>query len=792
MNSKRTSQSFIVLGCMLAIAVVSMSTQSAAAATINVTSNQDNVTAGDGNCTLREAINNANANADTTAGDCAADATLFDQINLPPGTIRMQITGAGEDANATGDFDVLEFASILGDPNNPTTIQANGDRIFDIQHAGVISTTLLGLILTGGEVTTDGGAVQITANARVNVTQVTVTENSADGHGGGIACDGCNVVNIRKSIFTKNTADADTSGEGDGGAMSFNDGGFILIEDSQVGPFSAEDSDDGNTAEDGGGVSISGTSGGVDINRSTFAFNEASDDGGGLSDQKTSLRTRIENSTFSGNSSAGSGGGIDLFNNPAANPSMTLRNVTVTNNASAVGGGVSFSGVTFIEMGNTLIAGNIDTVLGNDNPDCFNVGTLTSQGNNLIGKNNGCDTEFPEGNPNASDDFVGTLNDPVPGGLNPLALNPSGMTSTHSLQPESVAVDNGDNTICSGGLVNNEDQRTMERPKRFGDETNCDIGAFELQIYEPLASPEAIRVSLGFHAQFHCGEQRILLTNSGDDIESIDLFETEISVVYPQDRISSRPISARDQVQIVQSLTLTDPANFFTAGAMTPFAKATLNPGKTFRLTCKELRRFPLTFDGELDILTTIGDELSGSDDFFQGEFFIQSTETLIVEVKKIQTSWIGVPKSGGGTEFKNGTTTTQIFEVSSSRSSGSKLVEFEIPAQPLPVASASISNIDSKPEIQIPTFKHSHSRKGNSVLFSSQGTGARSTKIEVFGLNGQRVYSDEQAGNQLRWNLRNNHGRPVSNGVYLYIVHVRGPDGMSIRSEVRKLVILR
>ncbi len=43
---------------------------SAPGATIRVTTCQDDSNAGDGECTLREAINNANENSDTTAGDC--------------------------------------------------------------------------------------------------------------------------------------------------------------------------------------------------------------------------------------------------------------------------------------------------------------------------------------------------------------------------------------------------------------------------------------------------------------------------------------------------------------------------------------------------------------------------------------------------------------------------------------------------------------------------------------------------------------------------------------------------
>src|SRR6185436_8585387 len=43
----------------------------ASAATITVSTTADNLTSGDGKCTLREAIANVNAVAETSAGDCA-------------------------------------------------------------------------------------------------------------------------------------------------------------------------------------------------------------------------------------------------------------------------------------------------------------------------------------------------------------------------------------------------------------------------------------------------------------------------------------------------------------------------------------------------------------------------------------------------------------------------------------------------------------------------------------------------------------------------------------------------
>ena len=65
------------------------------AATIDVNSTADTLVAGDGQCTLREAILNANGDSDTTGGDCAAGSGA-DLINVPAGTYALSIPGASQ------------------------------------------------------------------------------------------------------------------------------------------------------------------------------------------------------------------------------------------------------------------------------------------------------------------------------------------------------------------------------------------------------------------------------------------------------------------------------------------------------------------------------------------------------------------------------------------------------------------------------------------------------------------------------------------------------------------------
>ena len=61
----------------------------ASATTIEVNTIADNTTAGDGNCTLREAMTNANGNSDTTSGDCLAGSAVGTD------SITFNIPGAG-------------------------------------------------------------------------------------------------------------------------------------------------------------------------------------------------------------------------------------------------------------------------------------------------------------------------------------------------------------------------------------------------------------------------------------------------------------------------------------------------------------------------------------------------------------------------------------------------------------------------------------------------------------------------------------------------------------------------
>jgi CSLREA domain-containing protein len=111
--------------------------QRALAATITVNTTADNTTTQDAQCTLREALANVNAAADTTGGDCTAGTGTGDTVvfNLSlPATITL-----------TTDTELVINADVT--INGPTTgvLTVDGDsqvNIFDIENGTVSMANL--------------------------------------------------------------------------------------------------------------------------------------------------------------------------------------------------------------------------------------------------------------------------------------------------------------------------------------------------------------------------------------------------------------------------------------------------------------------------------------------------------------------------------------------------------------------------------------------------------------------------------------------------------------------------
>jgi hypothetical protein len=67
------------------------------------------------------------------------------------------------------------------------------------------------------------------------------------------------------------------------------------------------------------------------------------------------------------------------------------------------------------------------------------------------------------------------------------------------------------------------------------------------------------------------------------------------------------------------------------------------------------------------------------------------------------------------------------------------------------------------------------------------------SVRLEVFDLGGQKIFdSGPVPGATYKWYLQRDDGRPVANGVYLYLFVTRTTDGREVRSSVGKIAVRR
>jgi hypothetical protein len=222
----------------------------------------------------------------------------------------------------------------------------------------------------------------------------------------------------------------------------------------------------------------------------TIAGNTAEGGTGGAGGNSTNNGLPISGGA-GGSGSGGGGGGVSLFNGAAG----TFASVTIAGNQVGVGvggpggngssgGGKGATGFVFtpdggnvfisdaaLQMRGTLIANGVGDA-GAEECTVQSNGTLTSLGNNLIGRSAQCIAA-----PQASDKLGAAAN------LEPLANN-GGLTQTLALLPGSAAIDAGPATcLDADGLPLATDQRGAPRL------SPCDIGAFERQPSEIPVPP---------------------------------------------------------------------------------------------------------------------------------------------------------------------------------------------------------------------------------------------------------------------------------------------------------------
>ncbi|MEX2236935.1 MAG: choice-of-anchor Q domain-containing protein [Dehalococcoidia bacterium] len=386
-------------------------------------------------CSLREAIKAANANPDVSI------------VNIPDlgpagaDTLILTRTGALEDANVSGDLDILTPVTIKGMGAGNTVIDGNGaatlDRVVHVACLTLCTVKLQALSLTGGA-GAEGAGLFISSPGDVTLTRLTAEGNDAAQDGGAVRNEG--------SLYVENSTFSGNSAGQSGGGLS-NDGTTQLVNATV----------EGNTAARGGGASNGGD---LTVANGTFHGNMATgatnDDGGGaifLTARTHPFGTlNLHSTTIANNHTGSRGGGIgQTYNTESTTQTVVLRNSLVADNTANVG----FDGCgAALFLNDAFLAGS---EMG---------GVISTEGHN-VDEDGTCGGDIVAQDP----------------GLGSLASN-GGFVQTVSVPADSVAVDAADpappGTFGTSCLL--VDARGMPRT-HDGDLTDgqrCDIGAYEL------------------------------------------------------------------------------------------------------------------------------------------------------------------------------------------------------------------------------------------------------------------------------------------------------------------------
>lgn len=506
----------VLFGLQVLVAVSAlMLVPTAYAANITVNTVADNATGKDGKCTLREAINNANTDRDTTNGDCA--------MGTGNDTIGFRVYGSIALNSA---LPTLTTSMSLVSANQEVTLDAGNDyQILRIKGSGT-TVNVTGLIFYRGYCdASKGGGGAITNMAVLNMDGAVFLYNDGNPCVGGGAINNKGTLNLKDTTFSNNSGGnaaggaiynsgtATITGGGfvsnyayDGGAIynglqgtmtlngvvfqqngPANYGGAIMNEDATLNVNGSTFQSNKTYLEGYGGAIANMEDSTANISTSTFTKNYAKRGGGIYNDTST---MRVTATTLVKNNGWGAGGGI--YNVAAP---LTVTNSTLTANwTNGQYGGAMYTENGLLYVVNSTLylnsctcslggAGGIDiegttvtllnTINVNDDefydyPDCdLASGTLTVNSYNLAADNS-CDqaTQVTQAQLNVGD-----------------LANNGGPTQTIKPQAGSKARDAGDNTVCQAAIgeptygAGKVDQRGVPRPQ-----SGCDVGAYEVRV----------------------------------------------------------------------------------------------------------------------------------------------------------------------------------------------------------------------------------------------------------------------------------------------------------------------
>lgn len=532
----------------LLVAVLLLPETANAGTTIVVTTTLDEI-AGDGLCSLREAI--IAANSDAAFYDCPAGSgndTVTFAPGLPsPAVFLLTLTGSGENNGLTGDLDISGSASntltITGSGAANTIVDGNdSDRVFDI--LALARVTLTGITVRHGNPGSgkQGGGIVVRGTGRLTIENSVIMSNTAASGGGAhvlgllSAADstielnnGGGVRNQAGLLLFTNVQVANNQGPGvsneSGGTLQFTDGAVTGNEEGGIYNDGATATVAGlKIAENTGGSGIhnrgQGNMARLTVTNSSVLSNSGTS-GAGILNEGPQATATVEDTEITANVATAGGGGI---NN---NGSFTLKHSTVSANVARSGGGIDHNGST-LAMTNVTLSGNSasDNGGGLHSRTSSTLTNVTVSGNSASGADTGANiyvdgdsaqvtfantiVAYPGAGGNCVNNAgavyssgynldsenscsffaIGDLNNTDP--LLGLLADNGGVTPTHLLLTGSPAIDAGDGGTCP--LI---DQRDLPRPRDGGSGSAlCDIGAVERQPCGNATAPPIVSLSI--------------------------------------------------------------------------------------------------------------------------------------------------------------------------------------------------------------------------------------------------------------------------------------------------------
>ncbi len=304
-----------VTGAALLLALSQAPTAHAATITVD---NGVVAIADDGDCSLPEAIINANNDSQlyASAGECAPGSGA-DTITLSGGTYTLTTV---DNTAYYSDNGLPLIDSDITIDGNGATIERDGAapdfRIMAVTPSG--NLTLNDTTLSGGYSEEDGGAL----------------------------------YNYEGTVLIQNSTLSGNGAYDDGGAVE-NDGGVMIIDNSLIDDNEAGEYGGGVANEDGGELTIR--------NGTVISNNYAYDSGGGVQQDESAGPLTITDSTISGNEADNRGGGVYVYGDGST---VTIDNSTIAANEAFLGGGIASPYGDLVIRNNSIISGNSAYVYG--------------------------------------------------------------------------------------------------------------------------------------------------------------------------------------------------------------------------------------------------------------------------------------------------------------------------------------------------------------------------------------------------------------------------------------------